>query len=103
MDAVRAGADDVVHVFLDLDRTVLDRRIAGSPDRRAGPPPGRPGARRRCPQLPSSHHRSLLAASARMPAGTLHLRSDQRTPEQLADDVITHLEAPTGRTTPLPS
>jgi len=38
-----------------------------------------------------------------MPAGTLHLRSDQRTPEQLADDVLTHLEAPTGRTTPLPS
>lgn len=44
-----------------------------------------------------------LAASARMPVGTLHLRSDQRTPEQLADDVLTHLEAPTGRTTPLPS
>jgi hypothetical protein len=75
--------EEVLHVFLDLDEGVLRQRIT---DRilLPGNPEGDQEAREFC----LSHVNAAMAAVARLPAGTLPLRSDKLTPAELADAVL---------------
>jgi AAA domain len=88
---LRAGGAEVLHVFLDLDPAVLRQRIAGRvlvPD----DPEHDQQARDFC----LGNLDRGIAAAARVPPGTLLLRSDKLTPAELADEVLTRLRDRSG-------
>jgi hypothetical protein len=79
--------EKISHVFLDLDEGVLRRRINErivSPDH----PERESGVRAFC----LSHVDAGIAAARSQPEGTLLLRSDQLTPPELADQVLSRAE-----------
>ena len=86
LGGLRAGGEDILHVFLDLDPEVLRQRIT---DRVLVPddPEHDQQARDFC----LGNLDRGIAAAARMPAGTLLLRSDRLTPGELADQVLARL------------
>src|SRR5215469_11457288 len=91
LGGLRAGGEEILHVFLDLDPAVLRQRIT---DRVLVPddPEHDQQARDFC-------LRNLdrgIAAAARVPPGTLLLRSDKLTPAELADEVLTGLRDRSG-------
>lgn len=74
---------DILHVFLDVPADELRRRIDGQvlvPD-----DPERDGQAR---EFRIGNITRCVAASSELPPGTLVLRGDQLTPEQLADRVL---------------
>lgn len=86
LGGLRAGGEDILHVFLDLDPAVLRQRIT---DRVLVPddPEHDQQAREFCLR----NLDRAIAAATRMPPGTLLLRSDKQTPEELADEVMSRL------------
>jgi hypothetical protein len=83
LGGLAAAGEEVMHVFLDLDGGVLRQRITDRillPDN----PEGDQEAREFCLR----HMDAAMAAAARLPAGTLALRSDKLTPAELADEVL---------------
>jgi hypothetical protein len=90
LGGLRAGAE-ILHVFLDLDPAVLRQRIT---DRVLVPddPTRDQQARDFC----LGNAGRGVAAAARVPPGTLLLRSDKLTPAELADEVLSRLPDPSG-------
>jgi predicted kinase len=76
------AGEEVLHVFLELDEAVLRERL----NARVTHPGGDwdQGAR----AFGMTGVDEMVAAAARQPAGTLILRSDKLTPEELADEVL---------------
>ena len=91
LGGLHAQGEEILHVFLDLDPAVLRQRITERvlvPD----DPEHDQQARDFC-------LRNLdrgIAAAARVPAGTLLLRSDKLTAAELADEVLARLQDPSG-------
>jgi predicted kinase len=76
------AGEEVLHVFLEADAGVLRERLNArvtQPDREWDQ-----AAR----ELGMTGVDEMVAAAARQPAGTLLLRSDRRTPAELADEVL---------------
>src|ERR1700751_2740467 len=91
LGGLRAQGEEILHVFLDLDPAVLRQRIT---DRVLVPddPEHDQQARDFCLRNPDPG----IAAAARVPPGTLLLRSDKLTPAELADEVLARLQDPSG-------
>ena len=89
LGGLRAGGEEILHVFLDLDPAVLRQRIT---DRILVP--GDPEADQQAREFGLRNLNRGIAAAARVPAGTLLLRSDKLTPAELADEVMARLPAP---------
>jgi AAA domain len=91
LGGLRAGGEEILHVFLDLDPAVLRQRIT---DRVLVPddPEHDQQARDFC----LGNLDRGVAAAARVPPGTLLLRSDKLTPPELADEVLARLPDPSG-------
>ena len=77
------AGEDVFHVFLAADATVLRERLAARV-----PPSDSPGAYESNLDWASVRIDAAIVAATRQPGGTLMLRSDRRTPSELADEVI---------------
>jgi hypothetical protein len=90
LGGLRAGGEEILHVFLDLDPAVLRQRIT---DRVLDPddPARDQQARDFC-----LGNVGRGPAAARVPPGTLLLRSDKLTPAELADEVLSRLPDPSG-------
>jgi hypothetical protein len=91
LGSLRAGGEEILHVFLDLDPAVLRQRIT---DRVLVPDDPE-----RDQQSRDFGLRNLdrgIAAAARVPPGTLLLRSDKLAPAELADEVLTRLPGRSG-------
>jgi len=91
LGGLRADGEEIRHVFLDLDPAVLRQRIT---DRVLVPddPEHDQQARDFC----LGNVDRGIAAAARVPPGTLLLRSDKLTPAELADEVLARLPGPPG-------
>jgi predicted kinase len=76
-----AGAE-VLHVFLEVDAGVLRERLNARVTQ-----PGRTWDEA-VREIGMTGVDDMVAAAARQPAGTLLLRSDRRTPAELADEVL---------------
>jgi hypothetical protein len=88
---LRAGGAEIPHVFLDLHPAVPRQRITGRvlvPDDPTRDQQGRDFCLRNAGRA--------IAAAARVPPGTLLLRSDKLTPAELADEVLSRLRNPSG-------
>lgn len=79
--------EKVLHVFLDLEEGVLRQRIN---ERVVNP--GHPERDSRVRAFCLSHVDAGTAAARSQPEGTLLLRSDQLTPQELADKVLSRAE-----------
>jgi hypothetical protein len=91
LGGLRAGGAEILHVFLDLDPAVLRQRIT---DRVLVPDdPARDQLAR---DFCLGNLDRGVAAAARVPPGTLLLRSDKLTPAELADEVLSRLRNPSG-------
>ena len=91
LGGLRADGEEIRHVFLDLDPAVLRQRITSRvlvPD----DPEHDQQARDFC----LGNVDRGIAAAARVPPGTLLLRSDKLTPAELADEVLARLPGPPG-------
>jgi predicted kinase len=77
------AGEEVLHVFLELDASVLrqrlNARVVYAPD---------PEVDQRAREFGLSRVDAAVAAAARQPDGTLLLRSDRLTPAELADEVL---------------
>lgn len=84
------AGEDVLHVFLELDRAVLRERLNARVTR--------PGVEwdQAIRKYGMTGIDEIMAAADRQPPGTLMLRSDRLTPAELADRVL----AAAGRTKP---
>ena len=82
MDAIGRKGERLVHVFLDVERSVLEARINAQLIH-----PDDPAADRAARAFRLSNMDRCLAASSSMPADTLHVRSDLLSTPQLADRV----------------
>lgn len=91
LGGLRARGEDVLHTFLDLDPDVLRQRIT---DRVLVP--GDPGADQRAREFCLRNAGRAAAAAARVPPGTLLLRSDKLTPAELADEVLSRFRTRSG-------
>jgi AAA domain len=91
LGGLRAGGAQVLHVFLDLDPAVLRQRIT---DRVLVPDD--PEHDRQARDFCLRNLDRGVAAAARVPPGTLLLRSDKLTPDELADEVLARLRDPSG-------
>ncbi len=86
---LREAGEKVVHVFLDLPADILESRIRAQRDL-----PRRPRTRRELPAVPPRKNIARCVAAAKeQPEDTLLLRSDLMDPSQLADAVLTAVEA----------
>jgi AAA domain len=83
LGSLAAAGEEVLHVFLDLDADVLRQRIT---DRVLLP--DNPEGDQKAREFGLGHVDAAMAAVARLPAGTLPLRSDKLTPAELADEVL---------------
>ena len=83
LGALADAGEEVLHVFLEADVTVLRERI----DARSAPPDN-PGANQSPRDWAFSRVDAAIAAAARQPDGTLMLRSDRLSPAELADEVL---------------
>ena len=90
-DGLRAGGEEILHVFLDLDPAVLRQRIN---DRVLVPDD--PASDRQARDFCLRNAGRGVAAAARVPPGMLPLRSDKLTPAELADEVLTRLRDSSG-------
>ena len=86
LGGLRSHGEDVLHAFLDLDPDVLRQRIT---DRVLVP--GDPEADQQAREFCLRNADRAAAAAARVPPGTLLLRSDKLTPAELADEVLSRL------------
>jgi len=91
LDGLRAGGEKILHVFLDLDPAVLRQRIT---DRVLVPDD--PGHDQQARDFCLRNLERGIAAAARVPPGTLLLRSDKLAPAELADEVLAGLPDPSG-------
>jgi len=91
LGGLRAGGAEILHVFLDLDPAVLRQRIT---DRVLVP--GNPEHDQQARDFCLRNLDRGIAAAACVPPGTLLLRSDKLTPTELADEVLTRLQNPSG-------
>jgi len=76
------GGEDVLHVFLEVDAGVLRERLNARVT-----VPGREWDQT-AREIGMTGVDEMVAAAARQPTGTLMLRSDRRTPAELAEDVL---------------
>jgi len=86
LGGLRAGGAEILHVFLDLDPAALRQRIT---DRVLVPDDAEHDQQARDFCLGNLDRG--VAAAARVPPGTLLLRSDKLTPAELADEVLARL------------
>ena len=77
------AGQDVLHVFLEADVSVLRGRL----DAR-GRPPDNPASDASPREWAFSRVDAAVAAASRQPPGTLRLRSDHLSPVRLADEVL---------------
>ena len=91
LGGLRAGGAEILHVFLDLDPAVLRQRIT---DRVLVPDD--PARDQQARDFCLGNLDRGVAAAARVPPGTLLLRSDKLTPAELADEVLSRLRNPSG-------
>jgi predicted kinase len=78
------AGEEVLHVFLEADADVLRGRLN---DRVTDP--DNPEWDQAARKFGMTGVDEMVAAAARQPTGTLLLRSDRRTPAELADEVLT--------------
>jgi gluconate kinase len=83
LDGLADAGEEVLHVFLEADASVLRDRL----DTRYDHPHG-PEASRLARQWALSRIDAGIEAAARQPPTTLMLRSDVLTPAELADEVL---------------
>jgi predicted kinase len=86
LGALDDAGEEVLHVFLEADASVLRERL----NARVPHPGGDWDQTAR--QLGMTGVDEMVAAAARQPPGTLLLRSDRLTPAELADEVIARAE-----------
>jgi hypothetical protein len=91
LSGLRAGGAEILHVFLDLELAVLRQRIN---DRVLVPDD--PARDRQTRDFCLRNAGRGIAAAARVPPGTLLLRSDKLTPAELADEVLSRLRNQSG-------
>jgi len=91
LTALTGAGEDVLHVFLEADAAVLRRRL----DARM-PTPGDEWDRM-ARESGMTEVAEMVAAAAHQPPGTLMLRSDRRSPSELAGDVLAALRPVSGR------
>jgi len=89
LGGLRAHGEEVLPVFLDLDPAVLRQRIT-----KRVLVPDDPERDQQAREFGLRNLDRGIAAAARVPAGTLLLRSDTLTPPELADEVLARLPAP---------
>lgn len=82
-DGLAKEGEPKMHVFLDLDESVLGQRIN---ERIVNP--DHPERDERVRAFCLSHVDAGIAAARSQPEGTLVLRSDELTPQELADEVL---------------
>jgi AAA domain len=91
LGGLHAQGEETLHVFLDLDPAVLRQRLT---DRILVP--GDPEADQQARDFCLRNLDRGIAAAARVPTGTLLLRSDKLTPAELADEVLTRMRDQSG-------
>jgi AAA domain len=91
LGGLHAQGEEILHVFLDLDAAVLRQRLT---DRILVP--GDPEADQQARDFGLRNLDRGIAAAARVPPGTLLLRSDKLAPAELADEVLTRLRDQSG-------
>ena len=91
LGGLRAQGEEILHVFLDLYPAVLRQRIT-----ERVLVPDDPERDRQAREFGLRNADRGIAAAARMPPGTLLLRSDKLTPAELADEVLVRLRDPSG-------
>ena len=89
LGGLRAGGAEILHVFLDLDPAVLRQRIT---DRVLVP--DNPEQDQQARDFCLGNLDRGIAAAARVPEGTLLLRSDKLDPAELAGEVLSRLRNP---------
>ena len=89
LTGLRVGGAEILHVFLDLDPAVLRQRIT---DRVLVP--DNPEQDQQARDFCLRNAGRGIAAAARVPPGTLLLRSDKLNPAELADEVLSRLRNP---------
>jgi hypothetical protein len=91
LGGLRAQGEEILHVFLDLDPAVLWQRIT-----ERVLVPDDPERDQQAREFGLRNADRGIAAAARVPPGTLLLRSDKLTPAELADEVLVRLRNPSG-------
>jgi AAA domain len=95
LDEILGGLHDrgeeILHVFLDLDPAVLRQRLT-----ERVLVPDDPERDQEAREFGLRNADRGIAAAARVPPGTLLLRSDKLTPAELADEVLARLRGPSG-------
>jgi hypothetical protein len=91
LGGLRAQGEEILHVFLDLDPAVLRQRIT-----ERVLVPDDPERDQQAREFGLRNAGRGIAAAARVPPGTLLLRSDKLTPGELADEVLVRLRDPPG-------
>ena len=77
------AGEQVLHVFLEADASVLRERLKARVDI-----PDNPGANESALEWALTRIDAAIVAAAHQPGGTLMLRSDSLTPAELADEVL---------------
>lgn len=87
------AGEEVLHVFLEVDADVLRNRLNARVTH-----PDNPDWDHAAREFGMTQVDEMVAAAARQPGGTIMLRSDRRTPVELADEVLawTDLRRPHG-------
>jgi hypothetical protein len=91
LGGLRAQGEEILHVFLDLDPAALRQRIT-----ERVLVPDDPERDQQAREFGLRNAGRGIAAAARVPPGTLLLRSDKLTPSELADEVLARLRDPSG-------
>jgi predicted kinase len=86
LGALADEGEEVLHVFLELDAGVLRERLNARVTE-----PGRDWEQV-AREVGMTGVDEIVAAAARLPGGTLILRSDKLTPAELADEVIAYFQ-----------
>lgn len=81
------AGEEVLHVFLEVDAGVLRERLNARATH-----PDSPEWDQTAREFGMTGVDEMVAAAARQPDGTLMLRSDRLTPEELADEVLAKAE-----------